>query len=116
MHTIQDAQKYELLALIAHAQRVRGDILFKQRQYEQAIQAFECAIADFRNFGMRLECARTLQDYGITLLKITDPTINTALHAHEYLQEARALFMLCHVTPALHMIEHITIPALASSS
>ena len=113
---MQDAQTYELMALTALAQRMLGDILFKQQQYQQGAQAFERAIADFRNYGMRLECARTLQDYAIALLKNTDSAIDIALRAHECLQEARELFMRCQTVPQPPMIEHISAPAFATSS
>jgi tetratricopeptide (TPR) repeat protein len=116
MSTMQDAQSYELRALMAYAQRLQGDILFRQRQYQQGAQEFERAIADFRNYGMRLECARTLQDYGIALLKNADSTVDGGLHAHECLQEARELFMRCRVAPEVPMIKHIDAPAFASSS
>ncbi len=70
--TLEEAGRFELVWLIARAQRILGGILAMQGQQdeqEQAQRHFEQALQTFHKSGMRLEYARTLHEYGIALLR-----------------------------------------------
>lgn len=94
--TIEEAQRYELLWLVARAHRLLAEILAARGQQEQAIAYFKHTIQVFHDNGMRLEQARTLQSYGSTLIhyhKVEEATFRQGL---SYLHEAKQIFEECN--------------------
>src|SRR5438132_12795170 len=69
LQTLEEAHRYELIWLIARAQRILGSIFAVQGRWEQAELHFEQALHILRKSGMRLEYARTLHYYGLMLLQ-----------------------------------------------
>ncbi len=104
---MNEAQRYEQTWLLACAQRLTGDILSAQGQYEQAEIYFEQAVETFHRCGMRLEWARTLQSYGVALLEQHSAGDSSYEQGLKYLQDANQAFNECNATIYLQMIERI---------
>ncbi len=68
LHTLQEANQYELTWLVARTQRVLGSILAALHEDEQSQQYFEQALRTFQKRGMVLEEARTLRERSVALL------------------------------------------------
>ncbi len=94
--TLDEARRYELLWLVARSHRLLGDILAARGQQEQAIAYFTKAIQVSHDSGMRLERARALQSYGLTLIRshrVGEATYRQGLSS---LQEAQLIFEECN--------------------
>ncbi|HEX6485049.1 MAG TPA: DUF6788 family protein [Ktedonobacteraceae bacterium] len=105
--TLEEAQRYELLWLVARVYRLLGDILATQEQQEQAIAYFTKAIQIFHDSGMRLEQARTLQSYGLVLVRYYKVGEVTYRQGLSHLQEARRIFEECGAVLDLKVTEQI---------
>jgi tetratricopeptide (TPR) repeat protein len=101
MQTLEEANRYESVRLLACTQRLLGNILATQGQSIEAEQHFQQAIQLFSKSGMRLEYARTLQSYGLTLLQANPQEALRNLH------EAQQLYRECQATLDLQAIDHI---------
>jgi len=119
IQAMHEAGRYELTWLFARSQHILGSILAAQGQQEQAEGYFELAIQTFRDSGMRLEWARTLQSYGMTLLEQDSTGDASYEQGLTYLQDARQVFQECNATFDLQMVERILAryskPALTST-
>ncbi len=105
LQTRNDAVTYELTRLHARSLRLLGRILAAQKQYEQADAYFEEALDAFRQHEMRLDYARALHGYAITLL--ARGTLDSCLREKglEALREAGAICAGCHAIVDLRWIE-----------
>ncbi len=107
IQAIEEAQRYELIWLLARSQRLLGGILVALGQQEQAVEYFEQAIETFHKCGMRLEWARTLQSYGVSLLEQHSTGDASYEQGLKYLQDARLAFHDCNAALDLQMVERI---------
>ncbi len=82
-------------------------VLAAQGKHDQAEKYFEQAIQIFRNRGMRLEYARILQSYGVTLLERKSGETIDLKQGLNYLHEARQIFSECHAALDLKQVEGI---------
>lgn len=105
MHTLQEAQRFELAALAARAQRLLGIIYAVHGNQEEAKQQFEQALQMFRKSGMRLDHARTLQQYGMFLIRQDGVQGKEYQRGLGYLQEARQMFKECNASLDLQLVE-----------
>jgi predicted ATPase/DNA-binding SARP family transcriptional activator len=113
-HILNEATRFELHWLLARAQRILGRILCArshqspqpQELQEEATRYFEQALDMQQKSGMRLEYARTLQAFGLALLRQAYWHHSRAL---QYLREALELFTACHATPEAQALERILI-------
>nr|HET6902894.1 tetratricopeptide repeat protein [Ktedonobacteraceae bacterium] len=105
--TLEEAQHYESTRLLARTQHLLGTILSAQGQSAQAEQHLTQALHIAQQHGMRLECARILQSYGIFLLQNDTVTATRHEQGLRSLQEARHLFTQCQATLDLQYVEHI---------
>lgn len=101
IQTLEEANRYESVRLLACTQRLLGNILAAQGQSSEAEQHFQQAIQLFSKNGMRLEYARTLQSHGLTLLQ-TNPQ-----QALRNLHEAQQVYSECQATLDLQAIDRI---------
>ena len=111
--TLDEAIRFELLWLIARAQRILGSILAIRSHQEEQAQAelqqqatdyFEQALTTLRKSGMRLEYARTLRACGLALLRQGYWQRTRALQS---LHEAHELFVACNAIPEAQATEHL---------
>jgi tetratricopeptide (TPR) repeat protein len=107
IQALEEAQQFELTWLIARAQRVLGCIHAAQKQEEQAVAYFEQALDIFRKTGMRLEYARTLQQYGEMLACQVDVSEEAYQRGLGYLREAREMFEASGATLDLRVVERV---------
>ncbi len=91
---LDEARQYELLWLIARAQRVLCVVLVAQGNLEAARMYFQEARGIFKARGMLLEYARTLHHYALALLQ-HEPGAQEHLQAIDYLYEAQDIFAEC---------------------
>ena len=103
--TNEEAHRYELIWEPARAQSLMGSILGAKGQLEHAEKHFEQAIKAFRKCGMRLEYARTLHSYGVTLLEYESTAQKSCEQGLSYLREARQVFDECHAVLDLQRVE-----------
>jgi len=112
---MEEAQHHEMNRTFARSHQLLGRVLAAQGQAEQADSYFEQAIQTFRNCEMRLDCARALHGYGVTLLQRSTaksggrakPECQTYQRGLIYLRESRDIFAHCHATIDLAWVEHI---------
>ncbi len=114
--TLEEAGRFELVWLIARAQRILGGILAMQGQQderEQTRRHFEQALQTFHKSGMRLEYARALREYGIALLREPENRacaqreqgLVSLREAHRIMIECKAILDAQLVERALHRYE-----------
>ncbi|HEX6477264.1 MAG TPA: tetratricopeptide repeat protein [Ktedonobacteraceae bacterium] len=101
MQTLEEARRHQIRRVLARSHRLLGRILTAQGQYKEAVLHFEQAIEVFREHEFRLEYARTLYAYGITLLE------RNGEKALAYLSEAREIFIDCYAAIDLKWVESI---------
>ncbi len=107
LQSMRDAQEHELTRALARSQRLLGRILAAQGHTVEADTYFEQAIDIFSRHEMRLDYARALHGYGVTLLprgSAEEPAFQRGL---AYLQEARAIFAQCKAAFDVEWIERI---------
>jgi len=109
LQTLQKAQTQETIRVIGRAQRLLGRILSEQKNYDEADTYFEQAIEIFRKQELRLDYARALHGYGLSLVQRNVATEETHhvlqekenflyQRSMDFLREARAIFNMIHAT------------------
>ncbi len=91
MQTLQEAQKQETIRVIGRAQRLLGRILSGLGKYDEADTYFEQAIQIFREQELRLDYARALHGYGLSLVQ-RNFTVEKTHHALSAEQEKQSIF------------------------
>jgi DNA-binding SARP family transcriptional activator/Tfp pilus assembly protein PilF len=99
LQTLEEAYQHQIKRVLARSHRLLGRILMVQGQHKEAAMHFEQAIQVFREHDFRLEYARTLNTYGITLLE------RNRQKALAYLSEARDIFIDCYAAIDLDLVE-----------
>jgi len=99
LQTLEEAYRHQITRVLARSHRLLGRILVVQGQHKEATMHFEQAIQVFREHEFRLEYARTLNTYGITLLE------RNRQKALAYLSEARDIFIDCYAAIDLELVE-----------
>ncbi len=107
LQTREAAGEHELTRVLARSHRLLGRILAAQGDYELADRYFEQAIAVFREYEMRLDYARSLHGYGVTLMQRSGPGNEAYSRGLTYLSEAREVFANCKATIDLRWVEWI---------
>ena len=107
LQTMEAAREHELTRVLARSQRLLGSILAAQGDYESADRYFGQAIAVFREYEMRLDSARTLQGYGVTLVQRSISGNEAYARGLSYLSEAHKIFFDCKATIDLKWVEKI---------
>ena len=107
IQTLEEAHEHEMARVQARSQQLLGRILAAQEQHKQADDYFEQAIELFSRNEMRLDYARTLYGYGVTLLQRSTPVEETYQRGLYYLQQARDLFRECGAAVDLQWAERI---------
>jgi tetratricopeptide (TPR) repeat protein len=107
LQLMEQAQQYEQTWLLACAQRLMGSILAALGQHEQAHTCFEQAPLTLAQSGMRLECARAFQSYGVALLEQCSPGDSGYVQGLKYLQDARQTFRECNAHLDLQMVARL---------
>jgi DNA-binding SARP family transcriptional activator/Tfp pilus assembly protein PilF len=113
---LKESYENETLRTIGRAYRLLGRIMTTRGDYNQADYYFEQAMQIFQERGFRLEYARALHGYGISLAQ--RHTIPTPLKGRktsdqdyrrgvDYLYEARHIFSSCHADLESTLIDHI---------
>ena len=105
--TMEEAGEHELTRVLARSHRLLGRLLAAQGRHESADRYFEQAIAVFREYEMRLDYARSLHAYGVTLLHRSLPGDELYQRGLTYLQEAREVFANCKAAIDLKWVERI---------
>lgn len=103
--TLKDAAACELTRLHARALRLQGRILSAQHRYEQADTFFKESLAVFRQYDLRLDYARALHGYAITLIDRDAPGTAAFQRGLDALREAGELFSACRASIDLQWIE-----------
>src|SRR6266516_918872 len=103
---LEEARQYELIGTCARCQRLLGSILTAQSKQTQTEQEFEQAMQVFRKCGMRLEYARTLHNYSVSLLEHKNTVQESYKDGLSLLQKAHQVFDKCHATLDLQRVEH----------
>ncbi len=109
LQTLQKARTQETIRVIGRAQRLLGRILSEQKNYDEADLYFEQARKVFREQELRLDYARTLHGYGLSLVQrsFVAEQKHSALQEKEhflyqrgmdFLREARTIFNIAHAT------------------
>ncbi|HLJ33273.1 MAG TPA: DUF6788 family protein [Ktedonobacteraceae bacterium] len=107
LKTSEDASQYEVTRIQARAQRLLGRILAMQSDYKQADAYFEQALQVFRECDLRLDYARTVHGYGVTLLERSEPGDVNYQRGLDCLHEARTAFADCHAALNLSWVENV---------
>lgn len=107
LRSMEDAQEHELTRALARSQRLLGRILAASGHPAGADVYFEKALGIFSRHEMRLDYARALNGYGVTLLQRSvrgEPAFTRGL---AYLQEAHTIFVACKATIDITWVERI---------
>jgi tetratricopeptide (TPR) repeat protein len=94
---LNEARASDLVWIQASAQSLLGQILMITGQNSVAEDYFHQALTIFSSTGMRLEYARTLQVYSISLLE-NSKELMVYEQTMSYLKEARHIFQECQAT------------------
>lgn len=112
LQALKDAHQHEMHRSRGRAQRLLGRILAAQGQHEQADDYFEQSLETFRTHEIRLDYARALHGYAVTLLQRSIPGDQIYQKGLNYLHEARAIFAECRAALDLEWAERIYSDAL----
>jgi len=113
LQTMREAQEQETSRAIGRTQRLLGRIFAAQQHYDEADSSFEQAIELFHKQGLRLDYARALYGYGLTLLQrsFLSEAIGEQQELHQrgmrYLHIAHDFFADAHATIDLTWIERL---------
>lgn len=116
--TIEETSQSEMMRLTGRAQRLLGEIQAARGFEKEADVSFEEALQTFKQYGLHLDYARTLQRYGASLLKRSlyvkarsEATSSTGAPLSQtglaYLREARDIFETCQARFDLQLVEHL---------
>ncbi|HEX7736615.1 MAG TPA: DUF6788 family protein [Ktedonobacteraceae bacterium] len=115
---LEESRLSEMMQLIGRAQRLQGEIQSALGLDQESDASFEQAIQTLKEHGLRLDYARVLHRYGISLLtrslhvksaRGTGTRTNASLTrtGFEYLREARDLFAACQASLDLQWVEDV---------
>lgn len=104
LQTLQEADEYDIPRMLARSHCLLGRIMTAQGAYEQAATSFEQALHIFQENEMRLDYARTLHCYGISLLQRTNADEDDYQHGIASLREACDIFTTCHAAIDLEWV------------
>lgn len=107
MRTMEEAEQYELTRMLARSYRLLGRILALLGEYTQANAYFDLALQIFRECGFRLDYARALHGFGVTLIERHIPGDVQFDKGLAYLHEAHDIFADCHASIDLEWVEHV---------
>jgi len=107
VHTMEEAERYELTRMLARSYRLLGRILAVCGEYTQANAYFDRALQIFRECEFRLDYARALHGYGVTLIERHAPGDVQFGKGLAYLHQARDIFADCHANIDLEWVEHV---------
>jgi tetratricopeptide (TPR) repeat protein len=114
--TLAEVRQSEMMHLVGRSHRLLGEIQAASGLVSESVASFEEALQIFKQYGLRLDYARTLQRYGSSLLARSRSgksgrasSTRTSLYARglSHLQEARAIFESCHASLDLQWVEHL---------
>lgn len=117
LQTMHEAQEQETSRAIGRTQRLLGRIFAAQHRYDEADDSFEQAVEFFHKQGLRLDYARALYGYGLTLLERSRLSAQAQqqelqqqgiryLHiAHDFFADAHAVIDLTWVERTLAQYE-----------
>ena len=118
LKALEETRQSEMMHLIGRAQRLFGEIQAARGFEKEADASFEEALQTFKQYGLRLDYARTLQRYGVSLLK-RDLYVEARREAGfstgaplsqkglAYLREARDIFETCQARFDLQWVERL---------
>jgi tetratricopeptide (TPR) repeat protein len=106
LRIMEEAKQYELSRMLARSNRLLGLILAAQGDSTQANAHFEQALRVFRERELRLDYARALHGYGVSLIERHTPEEAQFNKGLTYLQEARDIFADSHAAIDLEWVEH----------
>lgn len=113
LKTLEKTRQNETIYLIGRSQRLLGEIQAARGLEAEADMYFTQALQVFKQYGLRLEYARTLQKYGASLLQRDQqaPTgedgETASTRGLEYLREAQNIFEACQASIDLQWVERI---------
>ncbi|HEU5378163.1 MAG TPA: DUF6788 family protein [Ktedonobacteraceae bacterium] len=109
LQVLAETRQNEMMLPLGRAQRLLGEIQAARGLEAEADSYFEQALQTFKQYGLRLDYARTLHRYGCSLLRRTEPTMGDATYQQgfDYLYEARTIFETCQASLDLQWVEHI---------
>ena len=105
--TLEEARGRELTRLQGRSQRLLGRILAAQDQHKRADEYFMQAIEVFNTYEMRLDYARALHGFGVTLLRRSVPGDEIYQRGLAFLNQAHDLLKDCGATIELDWVERI---------
>jgi tetratricopeptide (TPR) repeat protein len=105
IQTLKEAERHQLVWLVARAQSLLGSILHTLYQPVEAAQHFKRALRIFQKSGMRLEYARALHQYGSILLQHYIGGEKQYQQGLAYQREARNIFITSHAAFDLRLTE-----------
>lgn len=106
---VVEAKQHELHLTRGRAQRLLGQIFAAQGQLEQADEYFEQSLQVCREYEFRLDYARTLYNYVVSLLQRAPLDDETYRRALAYLQEVREAFIQSHAAIDLERVERLLV-------
>jgi len=117
LQTLKDLEEYEAIRTVGRTYRLLGRIVAAQRNYDEAITYYKKALQIFLERGLRLDYARTLHGYGVTLIlqsqSASMAAANQAVPNAQYqagldsLHEAHAIFSLCRASIDAIWVERV---------
>ena len=107
LQSMHAAHKHELTRIVARAQRLLGRILAAQGQSTEADAYFEQCLDTFSRYEMRLDYARALHGYGVTLLQRSTAGEGNSRRGLDYLLEALNIFKQCKASIDVQWVERI---------
>lgn len=109
LQSVSEAREHELARVLARSQRLLGRILAAQGRTAEADAYFEQALDIFSRHEMRLDYARALHGYGVTLLQRSSSGEPAFQRGLAYLQEARTIFAGCKAAIDIKWVERILV-------
>ena len=107
LQSLREAREHGLIRVVARAQRLLGRILAAEGKHEEADANFEQALEAFAQHEMRLDYARSLNGYGVTLLQRGKQNSMLYQKGLAYLREARDLFYQCSAPIDAEWVERV---------
>jgi tetratricopeptide (TPR) repeat protein len=92
---LEDAQAHEIVWLKLRALHFLGTILTAQGEYREGDNLFQQALEELQNYGLRLEYARALRNYGVVLLQRSVLGEVDYQRGRGYLAQAWEIFLAC---------------------
>ncbi len=115
--TLKDSEEYEAIRTVGRTYRLLGRITAAQKHYDEAIEYYKKALQIFLERGLRLDYARTLHGYGVTLILhsqsgLTSASVQPALSTQyqdglDSLHEAHAIFSVCRAAIDVAWVERV---------